>query len=80
MKTVKITVRATIDRQSFEGEFDSTEFSSVKDAVKHLGEEEALKFINYAQGLKDRAVGRSKLIAMHEGPLKTEWLMSREKA
>jgi hypothetical protein len=68
VKKVKITVRVTIDRESFEGDFDSVEYEHIMDAVEQLGEDETLKFVNYAQNIKDRATARQKLITLHEGP------------
>jgi hypothetical protein len=51
-----------------EFEVPVTEYNSVNDAVNELGEEKALKFLNYAQRLNDLRAAREKNLTLHKGP------------
>lgn len=73
MKTIKVpfTVNTIYSPDApKQGQADVTVYASVKEAVHQLGEDEALKLVNYAQRIVDLRAARSKFICLHEGPEK----------
>ena len=79
MRIVKATLTITNNHEVHTTDIPVSEYTSIADATKHLGEEKVLEYINYAQQLHDRNRERRKFIAAIEAPEKLKWLEEQRK-